>query len=180
MIYHLGASSLEWHYESFPLSKGKSSASTYACIPKKKNQSTSARGTSETPVETQQPLGLINLFDLPDSEFTSFTGISRKVFELLLHRMDSKLKSSRGFSKEGKLASVFIKLKLNLAYKVIAAFFRVSRQAISKVFNEVVPVLSLSLKDFIIWYDKATIRARMPASFVGLYPDTMRNNRHDL
>jgi hypothetical protein len=70
------------------------------------------------------------------------------------------------------MALFLMKLKLNLAFTVLAAAFSVSEGTASHWFYDVLAVMTKVARTGVWWFDKATVQARMPASFRGLYPET--------
>eukprot|EP00094_Tigriopus_californicus_P010410 TCALIF_10042-PA protein Name:"Protein of unknown function" AED:0.01 eAED:0.01 QI:102/1/0.66/1/0/0/3/0/410 len=161
----------EWLYECFSVSPKKSDAATQARITLQLNEMVSHDASDAAQAPKEQPQ-ITTLFDSSDEEFQIMTGMPPNVFDFILNLLGSAIADSRGFSRRNKLASVFVKLKLNLSYGVIGPLFNVSRQLASRNFTQIVPTLSNSLSDFITWFDRDTIKEQMPSSFTGLYADS--------
>lgn len=117
-----------------------------------------------------RPLG-IEYF--PEHLFKSFTGVSREIFGLLKLLLDEKIKmKSPNLDTESMLQLFLVKCKLCLTYRVMGGMFSITEQTASKWFKRVMHELYDSVKGHIVWFDRARIRARMPAEFSALYPRT--------
>lgn len=68
------------------------------------------------------------------------------------------------------MALFLVKLKLNLPYIVLGKLFSVNVSA-RKIFENLLNIMAICLKDLIIWIDKDTIKARLPYCFKALYPE---------
>ncbi|XP_059098036.1 uncharacterized protein LOC131892260 [Tigriopus californicus] len=115
--------------------------------------------------------GMQYFLNLPKSHFQSLTGLSRKMFDFLLYKLGQNLTSSRFIQREMKLFLFLVKMKLNLPYIAMNAMFNVSAQTVSQIFVEVLKVAHDCTKNFIIWYDRKTIYARMPKSIKKDFPN---------
>ena len=91
---------------------------------------TTIRKTAEN--STQHCYLRLPILEMSNDKFKTMTGISKDLFDLIIDITEKEIKDSPGFTKRQKVASVFIKLKLNPPYNVIAIFFDVSRHLIRK------------------------------------------------
>ena len=106
-----------------------------------------------------------------DKQFPAFTGVSKNVLQFFLYRIGASLQDSpRSLSREMKLTLVLAKLKLNVPFIILAGMFGVGQSMVKGMFLEEFDPLALAAKDLVIWYNKATIKDRMPASFKSLFP----------
>jgi len=67
---------------------------------------------------------------------------------------------------------VFVKLKLNVSFSVLAAHFGLSQVQARRCFYNALDVVFEVVKDDLIWFDRETIQARMPSAFQALFPST--------
>ena len=123
-------------------------------------------------VEDDLP-GPVQVLSFEESQFRSFTGTSKSMFFCLLDAVktfNEEIRDSRHISRECKLLLCLIKLKLNLSYVVLASMFCISENSAGRLFGSVLKALKAVAKHGVIWLDRETIQARMPASFRALYP----------
>ena len=98
----------------------------------------------------------------------------RRVAEkLYINSMRSSgLQDSRSISREDKLLLVLVKLKCGVTFVNLASMFDIAQCNVKKWFDQAFWPLHLATKDFIVWLNRASIQARMPVSFKGLFPTT--------
>jgi hypothetical protein len=130
---------------------------------------------SETNTDICQPVSqyaCLPFLQFPDKQFISFTGVGKTLFQFLAYRIGTNLTDSRNMSRELKIVLVLVKLKLSTNYVNLAGFFDIDRHFAKKVFVEALNALRECAQKFVIWFTRDTIRARLPASFKGLFPAT--------
>lgn len=137
---------------------------TFALIPSQTKFATTLVQTDKIPPPS--------FLELQDKEFVAFTGISRNVCQFLLYRIGSNVKDCRGLSREMKLVMVLVRLKSNLSYINLKTMFKTSLSSVKKVFVATLNALLNATKEFVIWFDRKSIQARLPPSFRGLFPNT--------
>lgn len=115
-----------------------------------------------------RPLG-IEYFT--DHLFKSFTGVCKGIFAVLKSFLDEKI-NAKNKDTASMLQLFLVKCKLCLTYRVMGGMFSITEQTAAKWFKQVMFVLYFSVKDLIIWFNRDRIRARMPADFRALYPQT--------
>ncbi len=62
-----------------------------------------------------------------------------------------------------------MKLKLIVSYTVLAGYYRISDISVQWLFYKTLELVYSAVKDEIVWFDKATVKARVPASFQALF-----------
>ena len=110
--------------------------------------------------------------ELQDKQFSAFTGVTKPIFRFFLHRVGSGLQDSRSISREDKLLLVLVKLKCGSTFVNLASMFDISVSNVKKWFDQGFWALYSASEDLIVWLNKATVQARMPASFRALFPTT--------
>ena len=103
-----------------------------------------------------------NFSQLEDHHFKSIMGVDRRLFDLLLHRLDGKLKSGRKLEKHQKLELFFTLLKLNISFVNLGALFNVCDSVARRVFYEVLELVYEEVKPLVYWPSKEKTQARMP------------------
>jgi hypothetical protein len=73
--------------------------------------------------------------------------------------------STRKLTREQKLALFLIKIKLNLTFTVLGALFCVKSDTASYWFYETLKAMTSLARRGVWWFDRETIKARMPAAF---------------
>ena len=178
---------LEYEYSGFefscehisdPGTASKSTASTYISSPTRKEVSveteTQKKADFGQTVEDDLP-GPVQVLSFEENQFKAFTGTSKSMFFCLLDAakaFDMEIRDSRHITRECKLLLCLIKLKLNLSYVVLSSMFCISERSAGDLFGSVLSALKVVAKQGVIWLDRETIKARMPASFRALYPKT--------
>lgn len=107
-----------------------------------------------------------------DKQFKSITGVTKNFFEYVSFKVGDGIRDSHAMSKNSKLLLFFMKMKLNVSFVVLGALFSVSQATARRTFYSTVDVVHVIAETFVIWFDRATIQARMPASFRAHFPDT--------
>lgn len=107
-----------------------------------------------------------------DEQFKSIMGVTRNFFDYVSFKVGSEIRDTPAMSKNSRLLLFFMKMKLNLSFLVIGALFSASPPTARRTFYNTVDVVYVIAEKFVIWFDKATIQARMPASFQAHFPDT--------
>ncbi|XP_040572040.1 uncharacterized protein [Lepeophtheirus salmonis] len=125
--------------------------------------------TKET-IESQD--AHLPFFQFNDRQFSAFTGINKHIFQFILHRLSTSVKSSKILSRENKILLTFVKIKSNASFITIAAQFDVSESFSRSVFSDTIQSLYECLKDLVIWCSRETINARMPISYKTFFPST--------
>ncbi len=105
-----------------------------------------------------------------DRHFLAFCGVDRNFAAFLLSQVGTEVKHGRILKRDSKIFLMLTKLKLNTNCAVLGAMFCVSDCQASVVFRDNLIAVHAVVKDFIIWFDRRIIKARMPASFKALYP----------
>ena len=113
--------------------------------PRKADKACQAKVVTTKDASTNQRLARIPILALQDKQFSAFCGISKSIFEFFLHRIGQNLTESRS---------------------------NVSSKNVRKWFEEGFWALYSATKDLVIWLNRETIKARLPASFRGLFPST--------
>ena len=109
---------------------------------------------------------VLPILSFPDKQHFAFTGTHKPVFQFLLYRIGDKiLDDARSLKREEKLALVLVKLKMNVRWINLAAMFDIGHDKVRHVFNHCLKALKSTVEGFIIWFDKDTIRARLPREF---------------
>jgi len=104
-----------------------------------------------------------------ERQFKAFTGIAENLFKFLLFKTGKN--TSTKLSDEESLLLLLMKLKLNLSFAVLASHFNVSEKTARRCFYLTLDLVYEAVKDYIVWLDKSTIQARLPASFKALFPN---------
>jgi hypothetical protein len=68
-------------------------------------------------------------------------------------------------SKFEQFVMVLMRLRLNLSVQDLAYRFRVSRATVSRVFNSVIHVMYMRMKNYIVWPEREELRRTMPMEF---------------
>ena len=169
-LYALELTTLSYGYMDSVSSTEKATQISLPPLPsekKKKKKTKKFRSAS-----TQTSNAVLPFSSFNDRQMIAFCGVDNKVIKFLLLLMGDALKSSRKMSRESKLLLVLIRLKLNLPFAALGAFLHISGNGASICFNETLPFLFSVAKDGIIWFDKETIKARMPRAFKSYFPNT--------
>lgn len=120
----------------------------------------------------QPPKEPLSIQDFSDQMFKSFTGVSKNLFNCLSFLLGDKVTRSKRLSKEHKMLIFFIKIKLSLTFTIISGLFGISKHSTSRFFSEVLDALYNFSSEHLVFLDRETINARMPASFRALFPRT--------
>ena len=128
--------------------------------------------STQTNTEQNNDTAMVPLLQFNDRQFKSFCGVSKQFFQFLLFKTAPLLKDSPHISKETKVLLLLVKLKMNVTFTVLGSFFGISHQTASRLFYLLLEIVFKAVKDYVVWFDKATIQARMPPSFKALYPNT--------
>ena len=122
-------------------------------------------------VENTQSCSL-PFYQFNDRQFRSFCGVSKEFYRFLVFKVSPGLKESKYVSKETKILLLLVKFKLNVAFSILGSFFDISDKTARLLFYRVLNVVYEICKNYVIWLDKPTIKARMPPAFKALYPET--------
>lgn len=142
-----------------------SEKSTYANVPVQE-----ATGCQTEIQGTTDPA--LSILSYNESQFKGVTGVSRNFFNYLSYKVGDKIRDTKKLSKNSKLLLFLMKMKLHLSFVVLSALFSVSKTTARSTFFNAVDIVHEIAEHFIVWFDRETIKARMPASFRGLYPNT--------
>ena len=131
------------------------------------------RATNTDRMKEKKKSNALPITSFPDRQHFAFTGTHKPVFQFLLYRIGDKIADDpKSLKREDKLALVLVKLKMNVRFVNLAAMFDIGKDRVRKVFNQGLLALKSTVECFIIWFDKGTIRARLPRDFRLLYPKT--------
>jgi hypothetical protein len=106
-----------------------------------------------------------------EEEWSSWTGISSRLFNVIHEFLSNKIGSSSAISSKNKLLIFLVKLKTNLTFSAISSLFSINRNTVSKIFKFVLNVAYEKFVKMLIWPSKEIIRSRMPTSFKDDFPD---------
>ncbi len=107
-----------------------------------------------------------------DRQFSSFFGVKREIANLLMMRAGSAMKDGKLLRREEKIYLMLAKLKLHVSFGVIAGFFGISESLAKAVFRDTLQIVYDNVKECLVWFDRETIKARMPAAFKDHFPET--------
>ncbi|XP_061692227.1 uncharacterized protein LOC133509373 [Syngnathoides biaculeatus] len=74
-------------------------------------------------------------------------------------------RANSGITKFEKVMLVLMKLRLNLGMQDLAYRFKVSKSCVSKIFLDVIHILYVKLKLFILWPEREALQMAMPMEF---------------
>lgn len=112
---------------------------------------------------------------------SAFTGIKSvqkfnaicEAVELLLSTVsDKKFCSGSTMCTPQCMLLTFVKLKMNISFSGLAAFFNISEELAAEIFFSTIDLLYIVLKDGIRWFSQDNIRNNMPNVFKKLFPTT--------
>ncbi len=145
-----------------PTAKEKSTQITSPeALPKKKKTSGS---------QTPTPPNSLNFENMEERQIKAFCGVDHRVIKLLVLR--ASLSETRKLTAVKKIILLLIRLKLQVSFPVLAAFFDVSETTAKNAFKEALNEVFAVAKENLIWFDRDTVQARMPPSFKALFPNT--------
>ncbi len=160
-----------------PAQQGEPQASKNAAIqvvPATKNKGNQAKVSKRSRKQQteKKPSRVCNLQreTCSEAQVIAFTGVSFKFLELLSLRLGSKVKDSYKLSRQDKIQLVFVKLKLNVSFRVLSAMFSVSLSHTTTTFARTLDIIFQDIKDLVCWFSKKRVQKRMPACFKGLFP----------
>ena len=122
--------------------------------------------------QTEKDKKVLPFDSFNERQLTAFCGVSENMVKFLLFKVADKLKDSKSLSRDKKMILFLARLKLFVSYQVLGAFFGISECTAANFFRDVLNAVYDVAKDNIIWFEKETIIARMPAAFRACYPDT--------
>ncbi len=166
-----------WRFDHIPSDNpGKSDASTMASLPKmcSRKSGWDYPLLNEFSTQTEPDVKLQKGFEISeftDRQFKAFIGVARNVFNCVVWLLQPHLKSSVSLELWQMLALHLIKLKLNISFAALSAMFSISEKKASEIFNETLQAMVKIAPNGVVWLSKQQVKARMPASFRGLYPD---------
>lgn len=105
-----------------------------------------------------------------DKELSSWTGIgSFKILKAIIDSVEltlaaNSIKSSMDLDK--LIVMVFIKLKMNLPFVIIATLFKITDRTVAKRFYFILPYLKSAMSVLIYWPEKEEIVRNMPRCFI--------------
>lgn len=132
------------------------------------NMTNSATSTEQEKEES----AALPFLSFKDKQFYAFTGLSKTQFQFFIYRIGGNISDSAQLSGELKVVLLFVKLKSNMNFVNLACMFDVSEYRVKGLFLEALEAVYEAVKRFIVWFNRQTIQARMPASFKGLFPKT--------
>jgi hypothetical protein len=95
-----------------------------------------------------------------------YTGIpSPELFAWLIEIVKDDITCQSNISIEKQLLIVLTKFKLNVLTSVIALDFDVSRTAVRRIFDGIIPILATKLKFLINWPSKRALKKNLPECF---------------
>ncbi len=112
------------------------------------------------------------MYQFDDRQFRAFCGVGKQIAQFLSLLMGPSLTDGRLMSRDLKITLLLTKLKLNCSFSALSGFYGISDSLARKIFFGTLDILFCSVKNFIIWFDRPTIKARMPKAFRALFPDT--------
>ena len=95
--------------------------------------------------------------------------INRRFF---LDRVGHNIADSPSICREDKLLLAIVKIKCDYTFSNLAAMFGIGQRSVKEHFDEAFWALYSASEDLVIWFNSATIRARMPPSFRACFPKT--------
>jgi len=104
-----------------------------------------------------------------ESQLKDLTGVTFKVFNLLLSFLSDSNKNLLDI--KSKLLLFLIKIKLGIQFSALSVFFKISRRTASRIFFKLLDVLCSKTKHLIFWPDKYSITQTLPDSFKINYPN---------
>ncbi len=158
----------DFHF-SCTFEAGSSNVSTQATIPGQKCVAT------ETSLPDQSHGEPVDFLAFNREQFKAVTGIEKSLLFVIIDALEivgSKLKDSLKLSKVQKVLLCLVKLKLNLTFTSLGALFCVSRVSAAAWFDCTLKELTNVARLGVVWFDRATVQARMPTSFKALFPKT--------
>ena len=90
----------------------------------------------------------LNLSLLNDSQVQMYTGISRKLFECIIHWFQP-VSTQKELSPSQKLLLVLMRLRHNLCQNDLACRFNIQQSSVSRILNNWIPLLGAQLKRLI-------------------------------
>ena len=131
------------------------------------------RATNTAPIKKEKKSNALPILSFTDRQHVAFTGTHKTVFQFLLHRIGENIVDSpRSLKREEKLALVLVKLKMNVRFTNLAAMFDINMNLARSIFDQCLLALRWTVEGFIVWFEKNTIRARLPRAFKRHYPRT--------
>ena len=164
----------QFSFECDMMSSTEKSTSVTSITPKNVKVQTEIKTVMSTHTNTEivNESAMIPLLQFNDRQFKSFCGVSKQFYQFLFFKIAPHLKESSIISKETKILLLLVKFKMNVTFTVLGSFFGISHQTASRLFYLLLDIVFQAVKDYVVWFDKATIQARMPPSFKALYPNT--------
>ena len=95
-------------------------------------------------------------------QLKAFTGASRDLFNFFLEALGSSITSTKKMTRDQKLFLFLVKIKLNVPFAVLAAMFCVSEGVAGHWFHEVKVAMAQLARSGVWWFDKETVKARLP------------------
>jgi hypothetical protein len=130
-----------------------------------------AKDFGQTTERLIRPVEAIDVLAFGDRQFKAMTGVTKDHFNFFLDAVGSEVKNSRKLTREQKMALFLMKLKLNLSFTVLSALFCVRGETASLWFYSTLQAMATLARKGVWWFDRATVKARMPAAFCALYPN---------
>ncbi len=129
---------------------------------------------SQTIREKEDKESHLPFYAYDDKKFKAMCGVKKQFVSFVLGEMKVKklqFTDSKLLSPESKLTLMFMKFRLNLPFTVLAAYHGMSEASAKRFFYESLDLMYEVAKTGVVWFDRATIQARMPSSFKALYPN---------
>lgn len=98
------------------------------------------------------------------------TGTTYAVFNMLVNMLPGTGVNST-LNNYNKLLLFLMKIKLGVSFSAIGVMFKIHRTTVSRIFFNILSILSKKTKQFIFWPSKDTISATLPYAFKKNYPN---------
>jgi hypothetical protein len=126
-------------------------------------------------VGTQTCRELASLKILSEKDAVFYTGLSLTVYSTLVGVMKVHGNDLPYLLPvDEQILLTLVRLRLGLQFQDLGKRFGISCQLASKIFQSWISILSVQLKDLILWLPKESIKRSLPNSFKGTYPKTTR------
>ena len=101
-----------------------------------------------------------------DEKVKYLTGLpGYSVLHTLYVYLEEYIPSRNSMSKFESLILVLVKLRLNLSNQFLAYEFNLTTATISRIFSDVLDIMFIRMKPFIMWPDRETLRKTTPMQF---------------
>ncbi len=128
----------------------------------------------QTPRQEENKESKFPFYAYDDKKYKAMCGVKREFVSFVLGEISvlgKGFKESKLLSPQSKMTLLFMKFRLNLPFTVLAAYHDISETSAKRFFYEALDLMYSVAQNGLIWFDRATIKARMPTSFKALYPN---------